>query len=149
MDRTDEAEPLLRQAEAVYRAALGDENRHVASCRFYLASLWQTRGNHEQAVELFRQALEMRRRVLPERHPVTRSTQAALAEELATTGDYSEAEHLLLDLLHPEGPEAAPAPDLASVHGQLADLYEAWGRPRQAAEHRAASLPEADDPSGG
>uniref|UniRef100_UPI000A752B74 tetratricopeptide repeat protein n=1 Tax=Geitlerinema sp. PCC 9228 TaxID=111611 RepID=UPI000A752B74 len=59
-----------------------------------LAGLYQSQGRYEEAEPLYRQALEMRKRLLGEQHPDVATSLNNLAELYRSQGRYDEAEPL-------------------------------------------------------
>ena len=65
-----EAIERLEEALRIFRAAYGgDRNYQVAACYHNIAEVHRLRGDDEAALEGFQKALDLRRRVLGERHP--------------------------------------------------------------------------------
>ncbi len=95
-------------------------------------------GRPAAAEPALREALELRRGALPEGHWLVASSQGALGTALAALGRFAEAEALLLE--SERGLTAARGPGHVrslEARRRLAALYEAWGRPEQAARWRA------------
>jgi serine/threonine protein kinase/Flp pilus assembly protein TadD len=144
-----EAERLARQSLATYRQRLGEDHPLIALGLGNLAKILCDAGDYAAAEPLFRQALAIRRAKLPENHWRTGSTEAGLGSCLAALQRYDEAEPLLLaghDKLKTAFGDSH-ARTRAAVQN-LAQLYEAWGKPDQAAEWRARlSTPQTAEPS--
>jgi eukaryotic-like serine/threonine-protein kinase len=143
----------LEAAEAGYTAALpriraemGDEHPDVAATLYNLALLRVKQGHDADAENLFRQALAIRVRKMPPTHPDIAKNQVAIARLLGKRKQFDEAEKLMLagkDVL--EKALGKDAVDTRSAVDALAALYDAWGKPDEAARIRAgvASGPSA------
>jgi serine/threonine-protein kinase len=133
-----EAESLLREALAMGRKLLGKDHPEVA---MYLSSLADTLCRDEKPQEaqpLAREALVIFSKALPGGHPYIAETESVLGGCLSLAQRYGEAERLLL----------ASYPILKAKTGErsletrraldrIVRLYEAWGKPDQAARYRA------------
>jgi tetratricopeptide (TPR) repeat protein len=101
-------------------------------------------GKHAEAEPVWRELLEGRRKVLPAGHWRVGEAEARLGECLARLERYSEAETLLKAahgrLAGAAGPPA-PAAVVRRAVTELVALYEAWGKPEQAAAWRAKLAP--------
>jgi tetratricopeptide (TPR) repeat protein/CHAT domain-containing protein len=89
------AEPLLRQALAIYGPALGEEHPYFAASLDSLATIYYQTGNYSRAEPLYRQALEIKERALGKNHPEVASTLHNLALLRAEMGDVTESESLM------------------------------------------------------
>ena len=148
--RYDEAEPLLVQALELRRRKQGDEHPDTLISMFTLAAFYQRQHRYEEAVELFEKVLLLAREVRPKRPAHLGKFLAGYGSCLSALQRYDEAEQILLE-----------AHDILSAvfgttHGRtikvvrsLVDLYEAWGKPEQAAEYRALLPPPEDPPYDG
>ena len=79
---------------------------------------------HESALEL------------GESHPISVSATARYTDVLVELGDHATAEPLLLSLVEALQGPGGRGGELALVRGRLAELYERWGRPEDAARYR-------------
>jgi tetratricopeptide (TPR) repeat protein len=99
---------------------------------------------YADAEPLLRQCLAARMKALPPSHWLTAQAQSVLGAALAGQEKFDEAEPLLLQgcagLM--DAPEASDSDRHQAVQ-RVVDLYEAWGRPDQAAEWRSR-LPAID-----
>lgn len=68
LGRYDQARPLLEQALALRRRALGEEHVQVAESLHNLASLERNLRHPDEAERLMRRAIEIQRRVFPQGH---------------------------------------------------------------------------------
>jgi len=88
----DRAVPLLQEALATRRAALGNEHLDVARSLFNLAVVLRRRGDYAGAEALHREALALRRKLLGNEHPDVARSLNNLGLVLTDTGDYAGAE---------------------------------------------------------
>lgn len=95
-----EAEPLQREALALYREHLGDENPHVATSLNNLALLLQAKGDYAAAEPLQREAVVMYRKLLGDEHPASLKLANNLGGLLLAMGRPRE----VIDLLAPLEP---------------------------------------------
>ena len=139
------AEPLYRNALAMDRRLLG-EHPSTAISMSSLARLLCDRGDDESARQLFEEAFEMFSKSVGADHWRLAGSRADYGTCLIQQERYGSAEELLL-AAHPVlsaslGPEHDRTRK-AVTH--LVELYEAWGKPEEAAEYRAL-LPKDDQP---
>jgi serine/threonine protein kinase len=92
MGRLDKALPLLQQAVATGRRALGPADARLASSLNHLGVLHRKMGQVVQSEPLLREAVAMRRAVLGPRHPDVAITLVELSRTLADLGRNAEAE---------------------------------------------------------
>ncbi len=131
----------IGEAEKHYRAALelrqktfGASHATVADTEAALGRLLTERGAYEEADRLLQEALEIRRKSLPPTHWRIGYTQALLGNCLKGERRFDEAEPLLLagfETLRTKRGEGREE-TLRAASGLVA-LYEAWGKPDQAA----------------
>jgi tetratricopeptide (TPR) repeat protein len=136
--RYDEAEAMLRACVEVRRRQLGDGHADAAMAQFRLAELLEARGDLASAETLHRAVREARQRILPDGHPDQGRSMIALGALLLRTGRFDEAEPLLVgghDLL--KNVKGGGAAEVRAAREQIAQLYERWNRPDQAAAWRA------------
>lgn len=125
-----DAEILFKEALAVKRKLLGDEHPDVALALNSLALLYREQGDLAGAEALFRQALELGNKVMGAKHPEVALTKERLALVLKERGDYAAAESLLLEALTFYEVEFGDTHELTTrMRSELAELYQAWGKP--------------------
>jgi tetratricopeptide (TPR) repeat protein len=136
--RYDEAEPLLVEALEVGRRVLGEEHPDTLPTMHDLAYVYSQQGRHREAEPLYRGALEGRRRILGEAHDDTLASLGGLVLCLIELGVFEQAEPLAIEYyeLGEGGDEPRPDETQAAIE-LLVELYEAWGKPEQAAQWRA------------
>jgi tetratricopeptide (TPR) repeat protein len=136
----DKALPLLKQALAKRQAKLGPDHPDTLSSMNNLAWAYQKNGAFAQAERLLRQGLALRQQKQPDAW-TTYYTQSLLGEALAGQQKHAEAEPLLLAAYEGmKGREKAiPARHktrLTEALGRIVKLYDAWGKPEEAAAWR-------------
>jgi len=140
----EEARTIWEQLVALDRKLLGDAHPDYAVGEQNLGSLLLKMGRPEEAAPHLETALAVYRKALPEGHARLAGGQVSYGACLAKLRRFPEAEQQLLS-----GYEALRAA-LGAQHdrtlraaGLLADLYDAWKRPADAARYRGLSKAEA------
>ncbi len=132
------AEELSRRAVDIRRRTLGDRHTDTLVSINNYASVLDEAGRGQEAEPLFREALAGCRKVLPPGHWMTAIIQSRMGKCLIGLGKYPEAETELSEaygrLEETYGPGHATPAKTASY---LAELYELWDRPEEAATWRA------------
>jgi CHAT domain-containing protein len=138
--RSDEAEPLLREAVPLFQETM-QANRRTLGLRHPqtlisivgLAQLYQTLSRHGDAEPLFREALQTSRETLGPRHPQTLISIDGLAQVYQALSRYDEAEPLFRESLEARREMlGARHQDTLSSLNVLASFYQLWGRYEQA-----------------
>ena len=133
----DQAIALFREVMELDRKNLGEEHPYVATRMINLAAALGRKGDAQSAEDLFRQAIEIQRKSFPERSWQISTTRLLLGACLQEQKRYGEAEPLML--------EAFPVikdtfglghPRTQAAVKRLVSLYEAWGKPDQAAQYK-------------
>ena len=136
-----EAEPLMREALAVARKAHDNRGTYVAVPCWGLGKLLSDKGEFAEAETLLREAVEIRT-TASQRNVHTGRTRLFLGECLARMGRYEQAEQELRQsydvIVAAVGTDHSFEPE---ARRKLVALYEAWGKPEEAARWRA-KLPE-------
>lgn len=89
--RLDEAERWLVRAEDILSAAFPEGHPELAKALHNHASILADRGEDEESLELYRQALDMKTEFIGEDHPSTALTIASVGEQLRKLGKHEEA----------------------------------------------------------
>ena len=151
-DREADAERVAREmTEAAGRRVPRDDKDYSEALALLGSGLIHQRRFAESEAPL-RESLEIREQSQPETW-TTAETRSLLGEAIAELGRFDEAEPLLLDGERglAERAEAIPAESRDLVEREaltrLVALYEAWGKPDQAAEWRL-KLPAAEPSPG-
>jgi serine/threonine-protein kinase len=129
----EEAEANYRVALAGWRAALGPDHPTVALALIGLGRMMRTQGRCAEGESLLREALTLRLAKLDETGADVAIAREALGACLTALKRFPEAEPLLLasysTLKEKRGDDHAAT---RRARAMLAELYRAWGRPRQA-----------------
>jgi len=127
----------LRDAADRMERAYGPDHSDVASTRRSLGWALTSSGDLEGAEAEHRAALAIARRAFPSGGAALAGYQQALGRLLVTRGRFAEAEPLLL-AAHQANLQAYGSDNLRTndTAGALVGLYEAWGRPDEAARYR-------------
>jgi serine/threonine protein kinase len=133
-DKQAEAEALAREALTLGRKVLPAGHPTITESMALLGGVLTDTGRAAEAEPLLREALEQRRQALPPGHPKMAATESLLGACLAGQKRYAEAEPLLLSgyqalAKDPGTPEA----QRQKARRRLVALYEAWGKPSEAA----------------
>jgi serine/threonine protein kinase len=134
------AEPLMRRVVAFDEKARGPEHPRVAGDLDGLAICLMKQGKHLDAEPILGRSLAIRRKAQPDGW-ATFITRSLLGGSLLGQKKYAEAEPLLLEGYQGLKAREATIPpgakaQLASAAERLVALYDAWGKPREAAAWR-------------
>jgi tetratricopeptide (TPR) repeat protein/predicted Ser/Thr protein kinase len=144
--RYDEAGRLFAEALEIGRRALGDEHPSMLTAMHNLALSYCDQERYDEAEPLFVRVLEIRRRVAGQAHPKTLVSMENLARLYVTQHRYQEAEPLLMEsYAHMKGNPDVRPDQLREVLDDIISLYEAWDKPKEAAQWRA-KLPTTQSP---
>jgi hypothetical protein len=92
-------------------------------------------GRFDEAATLLHGCLAMRQKELPEGHWQTEETRSLLGAALAGTGEFEQAEALLLDAYESmKDNRQAPADRKRQALGRIVQLYSSWNKPQQQAQ---------------
>ncbi|MDX2040020.1 MAG: serine/threonine-protein kinase [Acidobacteriota bacterium] len=133
----DEAERLHREALAIRRQWFGTDHPDTLRSSGALASVLRDKGDCRAALPLFEETISLGSALLGPDHLDVVGDKNAMAPCLTKLGRYREAEEQLLTAY---AKLQAGLPNhwqtKLSIR-RLAELYEAWGKPDQAAHYRA------------
>lgn len=133
-----EAEQFYREAIDVTRDRLGDDHYTLGGLIDSLATLFMDREDYAAAEPLYREALETMRRTLDGDDPAIAMVGVDHGYSLLKLARHAEAEELMLDGYRLASGELEPGDEiLREIAGKLAELYDAWGKPEEAARFRA------------
>jgi serine/threonine protein kinase/tetratricopeptide (TPR) repeat protein len=140
----DKALLLLHDFLAAQRQRLGPDHPNLARILAWFGHELLKYGHYTEAERVLRECLAIRQAKLPDDWS-TFNTQSLLGDSLLGQQRYGEAEPLLMQGFQGMLARAKtiPAPAqirLTEARQRLVQLYEAWGRPEQAAQWRAARL---------
>jgi tetratricopeptide (TPR) repeat protein len=129
---------VVQEALRVRRKALADGHPDIASALALLGGLELDVGRPERAQLCLRECVAIRRRALGAEHWLVADAESRLGECLCRLQDYDDAEALLVEsywILRASGD--APPKWVQTAWQRVVKLYEARGKPEQAAEWRA------------
>jgi serine/threonine-protein kinase len=133
----DEAVAQFRRARAIREAAYGPVHSLVAQAIYNEGLAWLVVRNYATAVTFLELALETYRKSFPAGHPQIGSAGYFLGLTLVELKRYAEAEPLLLEA-YPTLRDRSGATHrhTTAIVDLLVRMYDAWGRPDQAAPYR-------------
>ncbi|MDJ0674408.1 MAG: CHAT domain-containing protein [Calothrix sp. MO_167.B42] len=124
-----EAEPLLKEALAIYQGWLGDQHPSVAQSLNDLANLYSNQGRYGDAEPLYTRALAMKKRLLGDQHPSVAQSLNDLANLYSNQGSYGDAEPLYKQALAMRKWLLGDKhPSVAQSLNDLANLYSSQGK---------------------
>jgi hypothetical protein len=142
MGDTAAAEPLLRKTLEQRKKVLGPQHLGVARSSEVLAELLARTGRPREGLLLAQQAVETHTREVSAHHWRTAMARSVLGDCLVRLNRFAEAEPLLISSLetleHTRGNGAERQARI--TRGRIVHLYEAWGRPKQAAAYRPRTV---------
>jgi serine/threonine protein kinase/lipopolysaccharide biosynthesis regulator YciM len=148
----DKALPLLEQALMKFKERPGPDHPDTLQCMNNLAAAYQEHGDFAKAEPILRECLTHRQQKQPEAW-LTLYTQSQLGASLLGQKQYAAAEPLLLAGYEGMKQREAKIPavskkNLTEALDRLVELYDAWGKPDQAARWRAEreKLPKPPEP---
>ncbi len=138
--RFADSRAAYEEAQRIYRSRHGAEHPAVAGCLNSLAVLAFLEGKTDEAIELARRTVAMRRRVLPKDHYDLAESLNNLGFMLASAKRGEEAVPLYRESLDIKRRTIGPAPDTNRTASSFAMCLEALGRLDEAkAEYLAAA----------
>ncbi len=145
--RDTEALGVLRGAEAFARRELGTEHQAYGTVSHNLALVLADIGLHEQAIEMSRQAVDIRRVTNGEDSPWTAASLSLLATSLAATGDAMAALPLHREALRifEENRNVVGSENIARVQNEIARVHMSAGDWDAFFAHSDAAIAEVDE----
>ncbi len=144
-EQFEEAAAILRAAADNHAKALGAEHPNSIVFLSNYALTLNDLGRPDEAEPIFAELVERARAVLPPDHEITGVLLTRYGRTLGLQGDFEAAEVAMLEarriLVDVIGIEGARKNEYVQ---QLADLYEAWGRPEAKQAVLDEMVPEAD-----
>jgi tetratricopeptide (TPR) repeat protein len=133
-----EAQALFRQSLEIRKKIQGPKHPAVAKADHNLAGALRDEGKLDDAVQLQQQAVAIALEGLGPEHPDLAMYRSQLGSILTQLKRYDEAEQSLFAAYQVLEPQLAKGSrDSLLCARRLADLYDAWGKPEQAATYRA------------
>lgn len=135
-DDLSRAEAYLQEALAGRRSTFGDSHEDTASSMMYLSAVYILTNRASEGERLARLALDVYEETLPAGHTRIAAAKIRLGSSLAAAGRFEEAEALMLE--NYESLAAASPDSIAERRAAfwMARLYDAWGKPQEAARYR-------------
>jgi len=134
-----QAEEEAERAVRIYEVKLPKGHGAITSAYTLQGLILNKTGRSAEAERILRDALQIRLRVLPKGHYFIALTQGALGECLTTQKRYSEAEPLLQGSYSTiKAVQGEHSPLAQEAARRLVALYEAWGKPEDAARYHTA-----------
>ncbi|MGZ5004605.1 MAG: protein kinase domain-containing protein [Chthoniobacterales bacterium] len=133
-----DAEARINATLEIYRAASGPQYVNYPTALMVQGMIYSETGRTAEAEKLLREAMQIRAENVPETHFLRATANGALGEFLTAQARFPEAEPFLLasyESLKKSQAENSPRTRLALQ--RLANLYEGWNKPDQAARYRA------------
>ena len=132
--RYEKAESLYLETLQIKRRVLGEEHPSTLVSTRNLASLYENQDRYGDAEPLFSFAVAAAKRSLPEGHWHTGVFLTGHGRCLAALERYEDGERALLDAHQVLATALGPNHErTVKAIGALADLYDAWGKPDEAA----------------
>jgi len=133
----DLAERFCRRALHELRRRLPEGSTAIMKTRVLLGRILTAAGRPDEAEPMLRVALVTHLQSHPEDRTALAEAQSALGECLLRRGAFREAEPYLLAALESLKPARGDAARRAAeVRRALSELYDAWGKPKEAAAYR-------------
>jgi tetratricopeptide (TPR) repeat protein len=133
-----EAEEAFQQTLAMDRKFYGPDHPAYANTLVNLASLQARMGKYDEAEKNFNEGIKIRGKTFGENHWDTAAARSLLGGCLTKEGKYAQAEKLLtesLEIIKKQFGQDHPRTQAALR--RVVELYEAWGKPKQAAAYKA------------
>ena len=136
------ADSLRRRELAILRSVYGDAHPIVAGSLDNLAIVLRLQARYDEAEQALLQAKAIRDRVFGADSRQSALILKSLADLARARGNFATAQSLYMRALtvFRTSDLAETSKNVQDVHNALAALYTQWGKPEQAAEHRAALL---------
>ena len=134
----DKAEPIIRDVWNIRRKK-GDAHPKALISHNEMADLELARGKPKKAEELYASGLRLVEAKYPAEHPLTYRFNLGLGKAKAALEDFEAAQkHLLraLEIFEAADKQSAVRGKLKNPKSVIAAMYEAWGKPGEAAKYR-------------
>jgi len=144
----DKAEPLFRKELDIERATLGEDHPNFLVTLTNFARFLAHEKRFAEAIPLFEQSVASHQKNMPADFVGTGFTLAFYGGCLRDAGRFEESEQRFLQakpIFEANFPPDHPTQSKLIL--DIADLYDAWGKPDKAAEWRAQLPPKSPEPS--
>lgn len=136
--RYAESQDRITETEKIYLGSYGPSYDQYPTVLIFKGLILDKTGRAQEGERILREALKLRVESLPREHFWVAVAKGALGESLTTQKRYVEAESLLDESYASLNERLGPRdPRTSEAARRLASLYEAWGKPEQAAKYRA------------
>jgi len=132
-----ESVKLYGEALAIGRRVLGPQHPEVATYLIWMSGASRHTGKPAAAEAAAREALEINRVTLGAEHPRTAEAEGALGMAFSAQRKWNDAERHLIASANALTGRPGVEGDLSQVIREIVAMYEALGKPREAAEWRA------------
>ncbi|MFL6254688.1 MAG: protein kinase domain-containing protein [Pyrinomonadaceae bacterium] len=137
-ERYAESQSRITETEKIYLESYGPSYDQYPTVLIFKGLILNKTGRAQEGERILREALRLRIESLPGEHFWVAAAKGALGECLTTQQRYAEAESLLQESYTSlEGCLGQRDPRTTEAARRLTSLYEAWGKPTQAAQYRA------------
>jgi serine/threonine protein kinase/Tfp pilus assembly protein PilF len=133
-----EAEEAFRQTLAMDHKFYGPNHPMYANSLVNIAALQVKMGKYDEAEKNFNEGISIRGKIFGENHWETATARSLLGGCLTKEGKYAQAEKLLtesLEIIKKQFGQEHPRTQAALR--RVVELYDAWGKPKQAAVYKA------------
>ena len=132
-----EAEARITETLKIYRTATNPKFINYATALMVQGLIFSQTARTDEAETLLREAVRIREENMPETHFLRATANGALGEFLSAQSRFSDAEPFLLASYESlKKSQTANSPRLKRALQRLANLYDAWNKPEQAAPYR-------------
>jgi tRNA A-37 threonylcarbamoyl transferase component Bud32/tetratricopeptide (TPR) repeat protein len=133
-----EAEARITETLKIYRGATNPKFINYATALMVQGLIFSQTARIDEAEKLLREAVRIRTENMPETHFLRATANGALGEFLIAQARFPEAEPFLLASYESlKKSQTENSPRLKRALQRLANLYDAWNKPEQAAPYRA------------
>ena len=133
-----EAETISRQAVEVFGRTIGEDQMDYAAALNNLGTSIMNRGGYTEALPILERAAAIAERATGPAHWAPSAMRLNVGKVQTRLGRYAEAERVLLAALEGLRAGLGDASDpVQKARDRVAELYEAWDRPDQAARYRS------------
>ncbi len=133
-----DADARINETLTIYRAATSPQFINFATALMVQGLICSRTGKIGDAEKLLREAVRIRAENMPETHFLRATANGALGEFLTTQSRFPEAEPFLVASYESlMKSQAVNSPRTRRARQRLANLYDAWKKPEQAALYRA------------
>jgi len=144
-----ESQSKITETENIYLQSFGTGYDHYPTVLIIKGLILDKTGKSQEGERILREALRLRVASLPEEHFWIALAKDALGECLTTQKRFAEAEPLLIESYTTLDSKLGQRdPRTVEALGRLVNLYQAWGKPEQAAQYGAGSLSFAQNSAG-